>query len=86
MPRRRSRIHAACVLCAGALASTALVGCGHYRGNPTPGVGTLNVSNARNWNRAAITHNTNIRALRGDFTNFWLYDRPSRLHKQPSPY
>lgn len=86
MSRRRTRIHAAFVLSAGALVAMTMVGCGHYRGNPTPGVGTLNVSNAQNWNRAAITRNTNIRAMRGDFANFWLYDKPSRMHRQPSPY
>ncbi len=86
MSRRRTRVHAALVLSAGAIAATTLVGCGGYRGNPTPGVGTLNVSNVQNWNRAAITRNTNIRAMRNDFTTFWLYDKPSRLHKQPSPY
>ena len=86
MPRRRSRIHAALFLSVGAFAATSLVGCSNYRGNPTPGVKTLNVSNQQNKNRAATVTNTNIRAMRNDFTRFFLYDRPSRLTKQPSPY
>ncbi|RMH26607.1 MAG: hypothetical protein D6693_06890 [Planctomycetota bacterium] len=64
----------------------AVTGCAHYRGNPTPGLNSLNISRAQNKNRLAIMWDTNMRALRNDGSRFWILDRPSRLTKQPSPY
>jgi len=69
-----------------AIAVPVVGGCANYRGNPTPGLNSLNISRAQNKNRLAIMWDTNMRALRNDGSRFWLLDRPSHLTKQPSPY
>lgn len=87
MTRRRMMSRAATLLCVGALAGTSMIGCGHGRWNTTPGISSLSVSKQRDWNRAAVTNDTNLRALVRDFTGpLWMMDRPSRLHPLPSPY
>jgi hypothetical protein len=86
MNHRRYRTRSVLALTLGAIASVSLIGCGAYRLNPTPGSAILGGSNDQAWNRAAITQDTNLRAMTNDWASFWLLDRPSRLHKEPSPY
>lgn len=86
MNHRRRLTRSVLTLALGAIASVSLVGCVPYRLNLTPGITTLGASDVQAWNRNAITNNTNAHALANDWAAFWVADRPSRLHKQPSPY
>lgn len=84
----RSHVHvrsaALAILSAGTLLGS--VGCSKYRMFPTPGVPSLSASGVEDGNRALITTNTNLRAMKSDLGRLLLMDRPSRLSPQPMPY
>ena len=86
MTRRKHVVRPVFLFILGASLAIGLDGCASYRMHPTPGVPSLGISKDQNRNRVATTVNTNLRAAMDDLSRLFLLDRPSRLHKQPSPY